>query len=253
MKLHRAQGRALPALAALVGLLGLLVAPAGVAASPFALLPAGLGALFPRAVTIGVTLTPTTTPKTTPTTAPTTTPTTAPTTAPTTTPPVTTPPPTTAQPTDSLSTTPVLASSTSLATSVVIVTAPNGDTFSSTMVSAAIVTITIGSAASTPSPGLENSASSSSGSGLSSKDKSIVGGVIGGVAGAVLLAGIALVCWRLWGRRRYDPDQDLDFAAGTGQGLGTAPGGAEKTNLAQDEAHADRYAGPPKPNAAANF
>jgi hypothetical protein len=248
MKLHRAQGRALPALA--LALAALLAAPAGVAASPFALLPAGFEALLPRAVTVGVTLTPTTTPKTT---TPTTTPTT--TTAPSTTTPTTTPSATTAQSTDTLppTTTPVLASSTSLTTSVLLVTDPNGQVSSSTMVSAAIVTITIGSAASTPTPGLENGSGSSSGGGLSSKDKAIVGGVIGGIAGAVLLAGIALVCWRLWGRRRYDPDQDLDFAAGTGQGLGTSPGGAEKTNLAQDEAHADRYAGPPKPNAAANF
>jgi len=119
------------------------------------------------------------------------------------------------------------------------------------MVSALVVTTTIGSVT---TPGPASTGGSGGSSGLSPTSKKVIGGVVGGIAGAVVLAGIALVCWRLWGRDKYDPNQDLDFATGTGQGLGPSPGGAEKVaNLAQDEAHADRYTSPPKPNAAANF
>lgn len=38
-------------------------------------------------------------------------------------------------------------------------------------------------------------------SGLSSKDRSIVIGVVVGVGGFLLLLGVAFVCWKIWGRR----------------------------------------------------
>jgi hypothetical protein len=104
----------------------------------------------------------------------------------------------------------------------------------------------------TTTPGVLGSQNSGGGSsGLSQSSKKIIGGVVGGIGGAILLAGIAFACWRIWGRDKYNPDDDLDYATGTGQGLGSS--GADKQNLASDEAHADRYTGTVRPNAAANF
>jgi hypothetical protein len=107
----------------------------------------------------------------------------------------------------------------------------------------------------TTTPSLAN-ANNGGSSGLSSKSKSIIGGVVGGIGGFVLLGGIALVCWRIWGRKRQQ-DDDLDFITGTGQGLGSS-GSAEKREtdvgrIADDSAHNDRYTSQVKPNAAQNF
>lgn len=66
-------------------------------------------------------------------------------------------------------------------------------------------------ASSSGSPGLSGNNGGSGSSGLSSKSKSIVGGVVGGVGGAILLGGLAIVCWRVWGknRRSHAADNDL--------------------------------------------
>jgi len=74
---------------------------------------------------------------------------------------------------------------------------------------------------------------------------------VGGIGGAILLAGVAFVLWRIYGRKRYDPETDLDYQTGTGQGLGSS--GADKQTLASDEAHNDRYTNPVRPNAGVNF
>jgi len=64
------------------------------------------------------------------------------------------------------------------------------------------------------------------------------------------------VCWRIWGRKRgssndYDDIRSGDTAiAGRAEPKTTSASG----NLAEDESHMDRYAGPAgRPNAAANF
>jgi hypothetical protein len=96
-----------------------------------------------------------------------------------------------------------------------------------------------------------SSNSSNNSSGLSSSSKKIIGGVVGGIGGAILLAGIAFVLWRVYHRKGYDPEQDLDYQTGTGQGLSSS--GADKQNLASDEAHNDRYTSQVRPNAGVNF
>jgi hypothetical protein len=103
----------------------------------------------------------------------------------------------------------------------------------------------------------DNGGSSSSNSGLSSSSKKIVGGVVGAIGGVILLVGIAFVAFKTWGRDRYDPDDDLDYATGTGQGLSSS-GATDKVGggLASDEAYSDRYntmSSSGRPNAAANF
>jgi hypothetical protein len=61
----------------------------------------------------------------------------------------------------------------------------------------------------------DNGSSGSSGGGLSTSTKSIIGGVVGGIGGAILLGGLALVAWRMWGRRRAKgPGMDDDDVMG---------------------------------------
>jgi hypothetical protein len=105
----------------------------------------------------------------------------------------------------------------------------------------------------TTAPGLTGNGSSNSGGGISGSSKKIIAGVVGGIGGAILLGAIIFACWRIWGNRnRYNPDDDLDYAAGTGQGLGSSPGKDE--GIANDNDHESRYTGSTvRPNAAANF
>jgi hypothetical protein len=105
-------------------------------------------------------------------------------------------------------------------------------------------------------PALTGSNSSGGSSGLSDSSKKIIGGVVGGIGGVALLAGILFVAFRYWNRDRYNPDDDLDFAAGTGQALSNSGATKEGSTLASDDAHGDRYntmSSSGRPNAAANF
>ena len=65
-------------------------------------------------------------------------------------------------------------------------------------------------AASSGAPALSGSNGNSGSPGLSSKSKKIIGGVIGGVGGVILLGGLAVVAWRIWGRRRGSRYDDND-------------------------------------------
>jgi hypothetical protein len=117
-----------------------------------------------------------------------------------------------------------------------------------TSTSLSIVQSTTGYATITSTPGLVDSGSSSSSSGLSTSSKKIIGGVVGGIGGAIFLGALALVAWRIWGRKRQSTDDD-DFL-----GAATARKDSDTAHVADDESHADRYTSPAgRPNAAANF
>ncbi len=45
---------------------------------------------------------------------------------------------------------------------------------------------------------------------MSSKTAALVGGIAGGIGGAIVLAALAVVAWRIWGRRRADHDEGVD-------------------------------------------
>lgn len=80
---------------------------------------------------------------------------------------------------------------------------------------------------------------------------------MGGVGGAILLGGIAIVCWRIWGRKRSNYNDYDDVRSGDTAIAGTSEQkvrGSDAGGLANDESHMNRYAGPQsRPNAAANF
>jgi len=44
---------------------------------------------------------------------------------------------------------------------------------------------------------------------LSDTAKKTIGGVVGGVGGALLLAGLAYTAWRVWGKKKNLHDDDL--------------------------------------------
>ncbi|KAF2430694.1 hypothetical protein EJ08DRAFT_660629 [Tothia fuscella] len=143
---------------------------------------------------------------------------------------------------------------TSQAVTTIVVT-ENGAPTTRLSTSAMVIQSTTGFATITTTPGLADGGSSGGSTGLSSKAKGIIGGVVGGIGGAILLGGIALVCWRIWGRKRNNTsDYDDVRSEGTAvQGSGMEP---KRTSggVADDESHFDRYTQPAgRPNAAANF
>lgn len=86
--------------------------------------------------------------------------------------------------------------------------------------------------------------------GLSSTKKSIIGGVVGGVGGAILLGGIAIVCWRMWGKKKRVTEDDADLMAGTGSALGDK----SHSSASPFQSNLEQYHNPGgRPNAAANF
>ncbi|KAL8745600.1 MAG: hypothetical protein Q9190_002283 [Brigantiaea leucoxantha] len=67
------------------------------------------------------------------------------------------------------------------------------------------------SSSATSSPKLDSNDGNSGSSGLDSSQKRIVIGVVVGVGGALLLGGLAVVAWRIWGRRRHDAGEENDL------------------------------------------
>jgi len=85
----------------------------------------------------------------------------------------------------------------------------DGTTGSSVITTDHVFQSTTGYATATISPSLRNGGGS--GSNLSTSSKSIIGGVVGGIGGAILIGGIALVCWRLWGKKKREQIPQDDF------------------------------------------
>jgi hypothetical protein len=135
----------------------------------------------------------------------------------------------------------------------VITQVSGSQTFASTVVSSRTIASTTGFATVTSAASLNNGGDNGSGSsGLSSSSKKIIGGVVGGVGGAILLGGIAIVCWRIWGRKQRGLEDDDDLMGGTGSAVGEKPLSANQNTPFQT--NLEQYHNPGgRPNAAANF
>ena len=83
-----------------------------------------------------------------------------------------------------------------------IISTSGSVTLSITSTSSKVVTAGGASATSSGIPGLSGNTVESGSSGLSPKTKSVIGGVVGGVGGAILLGGLAIIFWRVWGKSR---------------------------------------------------
>lgn len=104
------------------------------------------------------------------------------------------------------------------------------------------------SASLTSTPDLNGTNDGGGISGLSSSSKIIIGGVVGGIGGAILLGGLAVVAWRIWGRKGKtggDNDDLIDSQPGSS--------GKEKRSSASDpfRSHLDQTHAPV--NTASNF
>jgi hypothetical protein len=95
-----------------------------------------------------------------------------------------------------------LVSSSTQRYTTTIVTVIDGSSFTTAVPTEKVVASTTGFATATVLPSLNDGGSNgSSAGGLSTSSKKIIGGVVGGIGGAILLGGLALVAWRMWGRR----------------------------------------------------
>ncbi|KAI4121370.1 MAG: hypothetical protein LQ338_006402 [Usnochroma carphineum] len=92
-----------------------------------------------------------------------------------------------------------------------VVTVSGSSTHTDVLTTSGLVPVSTSSAASTKNPSLNASDSGSSKSGLDSSQKRIVIGVVVGVGGAILLGGVAVVAWRIWGRKGHNIDDDNDL------------------------------------------
>jgi hypothetical protein len=93
---------------------------------------------------------------------------------------------------------------------------------------------------------------------MSPQTKKTVIGVVVGIGGAIILASLGLVAWRIWGRKKDADDDDglMGYRGGspgynaghekTGSGSATGPVNPFQTNLEQ-------YHNPKSVNASSNF
>lgn len=85
----------------------------------------------------------------------------------------------------------------------------NGQVVSSVYTTANVFESTTGFATATIAPSLANAGGD--GSNLSTNTKKIIGGVVGGIGGAILIGGLAFVVWRLYGKKKSQDVQQDDL------------------------------------------
>lgn len=69
------------------------------------------------------------------------------------------------------------------------------------------------------------------GSSLSPQTKAIIGGVVGGIGGAILIGGLAIVAWRLWAKKKREQAAAVDDF-----GMGSA--GSPRDSIRREKATA---------------
>ncbi len=105
---------------------------------------------------------------------------------------------------------------------------------------------------STSTPDLVNNGNSGQASGMSTQTRNTVIGVVVGVGGAIILGGLALVAWRIWGRKKHQDENDglMDYGstAEKPEPVGGSMGGRTPFQSTLESYHA-----PTQVNTAANF
>lgn len=111
----------------------------------------------------------------------------------------------------------------------------------------------------TEAPGLNpGEKDDDSDSGLDDSQKNIIIGVVVGVGGAILLGGLAVVAWRVWGRKKNDgygeEDEDM-MNAGTAVGSAGRDKASSPSNAGNSpfKSTLDQYHNPGPVNASSNF
>lgn len=82
----------------------------------------------------------------------------------------------------------------------------------------------------------------------------MVVGVVVGVGGAIALAAMALVAWRVWGRKRNSDDDDLmTYGTGYGPVEKREVGSAQGPSRTPFQSTLENYHAPSNVNASSNF
>ncbi|KAI9867217.1 MAG: hypothetical protein M1813_009495 [Trichoglossum hirsutum] len=143
----------------------------------------------------------------------------------------------------------VVSAFTSSATRQVVTTVVSidgGVTMSQVLTTDALVAVATSLTTSTSAPGLGSNGGSSGSSGPNSQQKKIIIGVVVGVGGFIILGGMALVAWRVWGRKKQPSDfSDLHAPSPKVQ---PGPGGPSPF-----QSTLDQYHNPGTVNTASNF
>ncbi|KXX82585.1 hypothetical protein MMYC01_200785 [Madurella mycetomatis] len=108
------------------------------------------------------------------------------------------------------------------------------------------------SSLSTPPPGLADGGNGGSGqSGMSPQTRDTVIGVVVGVGGAIILGGLALVAWRIWGRKKHHEENDVLMDYNSTVDKPETVGSASARSPFQSTL--ESYHAPTQVNTAANF
>lgn len=105
----------------------------------------------------------------------------------------------------------------------------------------------------TQTAGLADSGSNSNqSSGMSTTTRNTVIGVVVGVGGAIILGGLALVAWRIWGRKKHQEEHDglMDYGSAIESKPDTSGSMAGRTPF---QSTLESYHAPTQVNTAANF
>ncbi|KAH6630268.1 hypothetical protein B0J18DRAFT_95276 [Chaetomium sp. MPI-SDFR-AT-0129] len=103
----------------------------------------------------------------------------------------------------------------------------------------------------TETPGLADGESGQE-SGMPTQTRNTVIGVVVGVGGAIILAGLALVAWRIWGRKKHQEENDglMDYGSHIESKPDTSGSTAGRTPF---QSTLESYHAPTQVNSAANF
>ncbi|KAK1758502.1 hypothetical protein QBC47DRAFT_143498 [Echria macrotheca] len=105
---------------------------------------------------------------------------------------------------------------------------------------------------STSTPGLAGGSSSNQPSGMSPQTKNVVIGVVVGVGGAIILGALAVVAWRIWGRKKQAEDNDelMTYPSSAGEKPDTSNSMSGRTPF---QSTLESYHAPTQVNTASNF
>jgi hypothetical protein len=127
----------------------------------------------------------------------------------------------------------------------------DGQVYSSVVTTENVFASTTGFATATIEPGLANGGGN--GSNLSTNTKKIIGGVVGGIGGAILIGGLAFVAWRLWGKKKAANEGQDEWYEGSGsdsianqkrQSTGVLSASAYSDTTNNNNAGLERYQNP---------
>jgi hypothetical protein len=124
----------------------------------------------------------------------------------------------------------------------------HGQVYSSVYSTEVVEAKTTGYATATIAPSLAHEGGN--GSNLSTNTKKIIGGVVGGIGGAILIGGLAFVAWRLWGKKKEQEVTQEDLYSSDSLSAQKRMSG----NTLETAGYSERYSNPNGAvNTASNF